>query len=79
MWEEISRSHANPVTDSSSPSFVVRNIADAIYYRIDIDFTGTDLLEEQIDSLSGCRCGNSATNCEEWSMFDSSAQDKPGE
>lgn len=62
-WEEISRSHINPVSDTNSPSFVVRRISDDIYYKLDIDFTGTNMLEVQIDGLSGCRCGNSATDC----------------
>ena len=62
-WEEISRSHSNPISDSASSSFVVRNIADDIYYKLDIDFTGTSNLEVQIDELSGCRCGDSAASC----------------
>ncbi len=62
-WEETSRSHANPVSDSESPSFVVRRVADNIFYRIDLDFTGSMNLEAQIDALSGCRCGNSAADC----------------
>jgi hypothetical protein len=63
IWEEISRTHANPVSDTDSPSFVVRRISDDMYYKLDIDFTGTDMLEVQIDGLSGCRCGNSAVSC----------------
>ena len=62
-WEEISRSHSNPVIDTDSPSFVVRRISDDIYYKLDLDFTGTSNLEVQIDALSGCRCGNSAASC----------------
>ncbi|MCW8934920.1 MAG: PKD domain-containing protein [Gammaproteobacteria bacterium] len=62
-WEEISRSHTNPISDSESPSFVVRNIADDIYYKLDVDFTGTGMQEVQIDALSGCRCGSNAEDC----------------
>ncbi len=64
VWEEVSRSHANPISDSDSPSFVVRNITDNVFYQINVDFTGTIMLEVQIDELSGCRCGNSAANCD---------------
>ena len=62
-WEEISRTHTNPISDTASPSFVVRNIADDIYYKLDVDFTGTNMLEVQIDALSGCRCGSNAGDC----------------
>ena len=62
-WEEISRTHTNPISDTASPSFVVRNIADDIYYKLDVDFTGTNNLEVQIDTLSGCRCGSNAGDC----------------
>ena len=62
-WEEISRTHANPISDSASPSFVVRNIADGIYYKLDVGFTGTNMMEVQIDTLSGCRCGSNAEDC----------------
>ena len=62
-WEEISRTHANPISDSASPSFVVRNIADDMYYKLDVDFTGTNNLEVRIDALSGCRCGSNAGDC----------------
>ena len=62
-WEEISRTHANPISDSDSPSFVVRNIVDDIYYKINVDFTGTSNQEVQIDALSGCRCGSNAGDC----------------
>lgn len=56
-WEEFSRTSTNPIIDSESPAFVLQNISDDVYYRIDVDFTGTILQEVQIDSLSGCRCG----------------------
>ena len=62
-WQEISRTHANPISDSASPSFVVRNIADNMYYKLDVDFTGTNNLNVQIDALIGCRCGNDAADC----------------
>ncbi len=63
-WEEIARSHPNPVSDSASPWFVVRRTLDDVYHRIDVDFTGeAALLEVQIDALSGCRCGASAQDC----------------
>jgi len=62
-WEEISRTHSNPISDSASPSFVVRNIDDDIYYKLNVDFTGTVMLEAQIDALSGCRCGADAGDC----------------
>ena len=63
-WEEISRTHNNPIADSESPTFVVRNIGDDIYYQLDVDFTGdAGLFEVQIDALSGCRCGASAGDC----------------
>jgi len=62
-WEEISRTHANPISDSASPSFVVRSIADDMYYKLDVNFTGTNFLEVQIDALSGCRCGSNAGDC----------------
>jgi len=62
-WEEVSRSHANPISDSASPSFIVRNKTDNLYYKLNVEFTGTALLEVQIDALTGCRCGNSAAEC----------------
>lgn len=62
-WVEIDRSHTNPISDSDSPWFVVRNIADNIYYKINVDFTDTGNLTVQIDALSGCRCGSSAEVC----------------
>ena len=62
-WQEISRSHDNPISRNVTPSFVVRNITDDIYYKLDINFSGTGSLEVQIDSLFGCRCGNSAASC----------------
>lgn len=46
-----------------TPSFVVRRISDDMYFKLDIDFSGTNMLEVQIDGLSGCRCGNSAVSC----------------
>jgi len=62
-WQEISRSHDNPISRNVTPSFVVRNITDDIYYKLDVDFTGTNSLEVQIDTLSGCRCGSNAGDC----------------
>ena len=63
-WEEFSRSHNNPISDTVSPSFVIRRTADNIYYKIDVEFTGNaGLLEVQIDALTGCRCGNDPANC----------------
>lgn len=63
-WEEISRTHPNPISDTESPSFVVRQTVDNIYYKLDVDFTGdAGLLEVQIDALTGCNCGNDAGNC----------------
>lgn len=62
-WEEISRTHPNPISDSDSPSFIVRNIADDMYFKLDIDFSGTNMLEVQIDGLSGCSCGSAAGGC----------------
>ena len=63
IWEEVSRSHSNPISDTDLPSFVVRRISDDMYFKLDIDFTGTNMQEVQIDTLSGCRCGNSAASC----------------
>jgi hypothetical protein len=62
-WEEVSRSHDDPVNDTDSPSFIVRNIEQGSYYKINVDFTGTALLEAQIDALSGCRCGSQVSDC----------------
>ncbi len=63
VWEEISRTHANPISDSALPSFIVRKIADNMYYRLDVGFTGTNNLNVQIDSLTACRCGANAADC----------------
>ena len=62
-WQEISRSHDNPINRNVNPSFVVRNITDDIYYKLDVNFSGTGNLEVQIDTLIGCRCGSSAGDC----------------
>jgi len=32
-------------------------------YKLDIDFSGTDALEVQIDLLTACRCGANAGDC----------------
>ena len=62
-WEEISRSHENPISRNVTPSFVVRSIANDNYYKLDVNFSGTGDLEVQIDTLIGCRCGSSAGDC----------------
>ncbi|RKZ90853.1 MAG: hypothetical protein DRQ40_10535, partial [Gammaproteobacteria bacterium] len=62
-WEEISRSHENPISRNVTPSFVVRSIANDIYYKLDVNFSGTGDLQVQIDTLIGCRCGSSAGDC----------------
>ncbi len=64
LFEEISRSHPNPISESESPSFVIRHTLDDVYYKLDVAFTGdADLDVVQIDALSACRCGNDPGNC----------------
>jgi hypothetical protein len=63
-WEEISRTHTNPISDSDSPTFVIRQTVDDIYYKLDFEFTGDEgFLEVRIDDLTGCRCGNDPGDC----------------
>ena len=63
-WVEVSRSHANPIADSESPVFVVRRLADDVYFRLAFEFTvDPDLFEVQIDALDACRCGTDAADC----------------
>ncbi len=63
VWEEFSRTHVNPISGSALPSFIVRNIADDMYYKLDVGFTGTNNLNVRIDALSGCRCGAVEGDC----------------
>jgi len=63
-WEEVSRSHANPIADSESPVFVVRRVTDGVYFRLAFDFTADpELFEVRIDALDACRCGTDPAAC----------------
>ncbi len=52
----------NPVNDSSSPIFVLKN-SNNIYYKFMLDFTVLGNMTVQIDSLQAWRCGTNPADC----------------
>ncbi len=63
-WTVFSRTHNNPVSDAVAPSFILERQSDNIFFKIDLEFTGSDASAEvQIDSLTACRCGADAGDC----------------
>ena len=60
----FSTSHVNPVSDSSTPTFIVQRNSDGQYYKITLDFTGLAAnAAVQIDAIQAWNCGASQTNC----------------
>ena len=63
-WTVISASHANPVSETDSPTFILQRNSDSQYYRISLDFTALGAFATvQIDAIQGWNCGASQANC----------------
>lgn len=64
-WTIISRTHANPVSDSVTPSFVVQRSSGGDFYKITVGFDalGASGVDFDINSLSGHNCGSSSGDC----------------
>ena len=63
-WTVISASHANPVSETDSPTFILQRNSDGQYYKISLDFTALgDFAKVQIDAIQGWNCGASQANC----------------
>ena len=65
FWTIVTRSHANPVSDAVSPSFVVRRLAGGDFYRVQLSFDVYNPagLQFRVTALSGVRCGPAASDC----------------